>query len=72
MQGFGSSLRIPNFITAQSPMGLRRLMLSNNVKNGKEYVYFDIQFANGKWFAWYLEVEDENSELVEKPKVKND
>jgi len=26
----------------------------NNLKVGLEYRYFDIQFANGKWFAWYL------------------
>ena len=33
-------------------MGLRRLMLSNNVKNGLIYKY-DIMFVQGYWYAWY-------------------
>ena len=48
---------IPNFITAQSPMGLRRMMLLNNAKNNTQFKYFDITQAtvNGKvvWIAWY-------------------
>lgn len=55
----GSSLRIPNYISAGSPQGLRRLMLQNNLKYGKQYNYFDIQFVNGKWFVWFFEKEDE-------------
>lgn len=30
-------------------------MLLNNVKRGSFFPYFDIQFVNGKWFAWYFE-----------------
>lgn len=59
----GSSLRIPNFLTAQSAIGLRRLMLLNNIRNGKQYNYFDIQFVNGKWFVWYFDKEDESKLL---------
>lgn len=48
---------IPNFITAQSPMGLRRMMLLNNAKNNTQFKYFDIAQAtvSGKvvWVAWY-------------------
>lgn len=48
---------IPNFITAVTPMGLRRLMLINNAKYGAHIRYFDIQFVemNGKkqWVAWF-------------------
>lgn len=45
---------IPNFITAESPQGLRRKMLRNNIK-WKGYVkYFNIQFVKGKWVAWYV------------------
>jgi len=43
---------IPNFITAASPQGLRRLILLNNIKKGHVFVY-QIQFSNGKWYAWY-------------------
>lgn len=59
----GSSLRIPNFLTAQSAIGLRRLMLLNNIRNGKQYNYFDIQFVNGKWFVWFFDKEDESKLL---------
>jgi|688.fasta_scaffold02549_26 hypothetical protein len=50
---------IPNFITASTPMGLRRLMLSNNARMGAYVRYFDIQQAtvNGRlvWVAWFYE-----------------
>lgn len=49
---------IPDFITAQSPMGLRRLMYSTNAKAGTQFKYFDIQqikddSGKTKWIAWY-------------------
>jgi hypothetical protein len=46
---------IPNFVSASSPEGLRRAMLLNNVKRGSFFPYFDIQFVNGKWIAWFFE-----------------
>jgi hypothetical protein len=50
---------IPNFITASTPMGLRRLMLSNNARMGAYVRYFDIQQVtiNSKlvWIAWFYE-----------------
>ena len=45
---------IPNFIKAKSPMRLRRLMLLNNVKHKGFVNYFDIQFSQGFWYAWYF------------------
>ena len=50
-----SSSRIPNFVVAADPMGLRRTMLLNNVRMGSEVHYFDIQFAQGQWIAWFFE-----------------
>lgn len=47
--------RIPNYITARTPQGLRRLMLMNNIKLGTEFNYFDLQFVNKKWVAWYYQ-----------------
>ena len=49
---------IPDFITAQSPMGLRRLMFVTNAKSGTQFKYFDIkQFIDDKgkkrWIAWF-------------------
>jgi hypothetical protein len=65
----GNSFRIPNYITARSLLGLRRLMLQNNLRNGKEYSYFDIQFVGGAWVAWYLEIEDQDK-LIEATKPR--
>lgn len=47
--------KIPNFVKAKSPEGLRRVMLMNNIRNAMQFVYHDIQFVNGYWFAWYYE-----------------
>jgi hypothetical protein len=43
---------IPDYLTASSPQGLRRLMLLNNKKRGAWHNY-QIHFVDGKWFAWY-------------------
>lgn len=59
----GSSLNIPNYLSAQSPLGLRRLMLLNNIRKGKQFNYFDIQFVKGAWFVWFFEKEDETKLL---------
>jgi hypothetical protein len=40
-------------------------MLLNNLKAGKQYEYFSIQFSSGKWYAWFYEKEDETSLLKE-------
>jgi hypothetical protein len=50
---------IPDFIMAQSPMGLRRLMFKTNAKAGAQFQYFDISNfidAEGetKWIAWFF------------------
>lgn len=49
----GNSFNAPLFITAKSAQALAVAMLKNNLKLGQEFHYFDIQFAQGKWFAWY-------------------
>jgi hypothetical protein len=52
------SLLIPNYITAQTPQGLRRLMFQENAKYGAQLQFFDIQqFNDGrslKWIAWFF------------------
>lgn len=65
----GTSLRIPNFLTAGSAIGLRRLMLLNNTKKAKQYNYFDIQFVSGKWFAWYYDDEAIENLLTQKESI---
>jgi len=44
---------LASYIKAQSPMGLRSLMLRNNAKYGFTFRYFDIQFVKGFWYAWF-------------------
>lgn len=44
---------LPNFVTAQTPAGLRRAMFRNNKRFKAFIVYRDIQFVNGRWFAWF-------------------
>lgn len=65
--GEGRSTFIPNFISASTPQGLRRLMLKNNFKKGIQFFYFDIQFVKGKWVAWYrqdIKTKDDMKELM--------
>lgn len=59
---------IPNYLTAASPKALRRLMLLNNKRLGAWHNY-QIQFVNGKWFAWYHEEVSRSNvnELIESP-----
>jgi hypothetical protein len=58
---------IPNFISAESPQGLRRAMLKNNLQRGLWHQYFDIKQVelNGKtvWVAWYLEKDADEKEI---------
>lgn len=50
--------RIPNYLRARSPQGLRRAMLLNNSKTSTFFQYFDIQHVadpqGGYWYAWYF------------------
>jgi len=46
---------IPNFIKAKSEIGLRRLMLEINLKNQAMHKFFDIQYVNGYWYAWFYQ-----------------
>lgn len=49
---------LPDFITAESPQGLRRSMFKVNAKYGASHKFFDVsQFKDKKgktkWIAWY-------------------
>lgn len=59
-----TSADIPNFVTARTPAGLRRSMIRNNARVGMFIKYFDIQFVNGSWFAWYFIEVDAAEELL--------
>jgi len=49
----GNILHSPLFLTASSAENLHKEMLKNNAKWNSEFVYFDLQFVKGKWYAWY-------------------
>ena len=51
----GNIFKIPNFIQEKTPLKLQQAMLNLNASKGKEYKYFDIQYVNGVWYAWYYE-----------------
>jgi hypothetical protein len=51
---------VPNFVRASSKSGLVRAMMRNNHKDKNFYRYFDIQFADGEWVAWYLQELDKH------------
>lgn len=51
---------IPNFVTAQTPEGLRRIMLATNARTGKWNNYHSIQQIKDSrnktvWIAWFWE-----------------
>ena len=46
--------RVPNFIRAASPSGLRRLCLKRNMQDNIEHRY-DIVYDGKYWFAWFLD-----------------
>lgn len=46
---------IPQSINAASVKGLQRLMLKTQLKLGYGVTFFDIQFVNKKWHAWYYD-----------------
>lgn len=48
--------RIPHFVKAASPEGLRRLMFRTNVRDGVEYRFFDITYDGKSWVAWFYKI----------------
>ncbi len=55
-------LSIPNFLRAESPQALRRLMLRTNRKMKGYVKYSTPQYveSEGRWYVWYVvKVEDE-------------
>jgi len=60
--------RIPNYLKARSPQGLRRLMLLNNAKYSTFFEYVYIQFTEGNWYAWfYRDVDSDDIKVLETP-----
>lgn len=49
----GNVWHVPQFITARTREDLVRAMLLNNLSQGIEFRYFDIQKDGANWIAWY-------------------
>ena len=56
------SLYAPSFVRARTPRQLQRRMMQVQTRDGARHNWYDIQFANGLWYAWYIKREDENVE----------
>lgn len=48
-----SLVDVPHYVKAKTADGLIKAMLANNVKLKSFVGYFDIQFVNGYWYAWF-------------------
>lgn len=59
---------VPNYVKASSPIGLRRLMYAVQSKDKMQYNFYDIQFVNGSWYAWYLVTPKTHIEKLETAK----
>lgn len=66
----GSSLNVPQFISAPDPQGLVQKMLANNILFSMEYRYFDIQFDGKEWIAWFYKRMEPRLLLAKKSKTK--
>ena len=55
----GNIFHIPNFLKEKTAIKLQQSMLKLNTVKGKEYKYFDIQYVNGSWYAFYYDSVEE-------------
>lgn len=62
---------ITRFVKAKTPEVLTRKMRKIQIQRGNYVPFFDIQFADGFWFAWYKE-ELSSLSLMNKTKERKD
>jgi hypothetical protein len=56
MANWRSITSIPIFLEANDETSLMKLMLENNLLNGKRFNYHPpIQKRNGKWVVWFVD-----------------
>lgn len=56
----GRATVFPDYVAEDSPEGLRLAMFENNLRHGVQFVYSNIQFVDGLWYAWFhVEVSEE-------------
>lgn len=50
----GSAIKVPHSLVAPSLRELHRRMLLNNIRDSKQYEYFDIQKDGKNWVAFFV------------------
>lgn len=60
----GKNTVFPDYVAEETPESLRLAMFENNVKYGVQFVYSNIQFVDGLWYAWF-HVEVDNEQLFD-------
>lgn len=60
-----SAFNIPHFLKEKTAIKLQQAMLNQNAKTGKKYEYFDIQYVNGNWYAWYYDSIEKQLTMLE-------
>ena len=69
--------RVPNFVQASRPEDIRATMLAAQVQAKGELHFFDIQFVNNKWIAWYIPIDTSSDPFLQlqpqlnKPQVRS-
>lgn len=58
----------PDFVTADSPSDLRRLLLLKQYELGGEVKYLSINFDGTQWVAWFFNHVDKFQQEKIKPK----
>jgi len=54
---------LPNCLKSGSVKSLRLKMIKNQIRLAATVRYFDIQFVNGFWYAWYYEPFNKSDEV---------
>ena len=67
----GDQFLPPASLEAKTKGELRRLMVANNLRHGKEFIYFDFSFAQGKWHCWFRISQQDLEALKLKEKAAN-
>lgn len=65
MLGPGVLKKIPQFVRAKTPESLREEMLRTNIQQKGALVFFDIQFVENFWYAWFTPIDVLNTRLPE-------
>lgn len=64
--------QIRMFLRADTPEELVSLQLQNNILLKGRADYTDIQFVNGKWYAWFMVDIDHNRQFLKSIAVEVD